>query len=447
MFLHTCAHLFTGTATTLAVSVAQTLSPASAQAVEATADVATPASAAATETAEDAVRGIIALRDPSINRVLSTSAVEPCAMDWITERAIHISGGSRALYGLLGLLPPGLSTSAGDRVRFGLEGLLPPGDASLDLEVERARHTKEFLPVIYTPTVGEACLTWGTLLPRPTGLYISLQHYNEGRIDEVVNSWPQDKIKITVITDGERILGLGDLGAHGMGIPVGKVMVYGACGVDPASILPLLVDVGCDTESIRSDPFYVGARQARERGELYYDPYLPPTLTSGKQGSVATKGAWQPRERGELYYTVMEAAVEAVQRRWGSKVIIHWEDVGRQHSFELLKRLGKSGVPTFNDDIQCTSAIVLAAMLAATRLEGVPKIRNQTVFFFGAGQTSVGCAGLLVAAMKKEGLSEGEACDRIFLMNSKGLVLRNNARSDARVQRFAKDPADFSGSL
>lgn len=266
-------------------------------------------------------------------------------------------------------------------------------------------HTEELLPIVYTPTVGEACQQFSTLAVRPRGLYVSLA--DRGRVAEVVANWEGEDVRLAVVTDGERILGLGDLGAGGMGIAAGKATVYTACGgVDPDWLLPICVDVGCDTPAVRDDPLYIGLRQPRA----------------------------SPEEEMEL----LDELVAAVRARFGRRTVIHWEDIGTRNAFQVLQRYQRAGVTTFNDDIQGTSAAVVAAVLGALRQPGVRPLDEQRVLFFGAGQANIGAADLLVRALVKGGLSEAEARRRIFLVDSKGLVTDDREDLNANKRRFAQ---------
>eukprot|EP00192_Tetraselmis_astigmatica_P006757 CAMPEP_0117655880 /NCGR_PEP_ID=MMETSP0804-20121206/4511_1 /TAXON_ID=1074897 /ORGANISM="Tetraselmis astigmatica, Strain CCMP880" /LENGTH=701 /DNA_ID=CAMNT_0005462253 /DNA_START=74 /DNA_END=2179 /DNA_ORIENTATION=+ len=333
----------------------------------------------------------------------------------------------------------GLATSLERREELGITSLLPAGSADLELEVDRAlkavratggglaayqqlvllrstneaaffalleAHPSEMLPLVYTPTVGDACLHWGDLLLRPAGLYISAR--DAGRVAQRLASWPADDVSIAVVTDGERILGLGDLGAHGMGISVGKGMLYTvAGGVPPSQVLPIGLDMGCNVEAFRDDPFYVGLRQ--------------------------------PRVRGEQYDALVDELVAALRDRYGSATLLHLEDFGGKNAFRLLEKYRKKELlPTFNDDIQSTAAAVLAALLGAVRIQGVPPLRKQTLLFYGAGQANIGAAKLFVAALVREaGLSEEEAKERVWMMDSKGLL--HVGRKDLSTQK-----ADFA---
>ncbi|GLC34920.1 hypothetical protein PLESTM_000254200 [Pleodorina starrii] len=366
-------------------------------------------------------RGWRALRDPAINRGLATTVAV------------------RQQYGLEGLLPARVTAPAVEVARAaaavqraevaaaaaaaavatdgggggGGASLLPYCTLMALREADKAtffalvqQDVERYLPLIYTPAVGDACLAWGSLLPRPTGLSISLG--DAGRVARLVDNWAagQPQARIAVLTDGERILGLGDLGAHGLGIPVGKAAVYGAAGVDPDWILPVALDVGCNTESVVNDPLYVGLRR--------------------------------PRERGPAYYHLVDETVTALQSAYGPGLLIHWEDVGAAQAFPLLERLESRGVPTFNDDIQATAAVTLAALLGAERLRGVPPLEHQTFLFFGAGQANLGVAQLLCAELAARGVDPAAASERVWLVDRRGLVTSDRSDLSAAKAKFAK---------
>lgn len=335
----------------------------------------------------------------------------------------------------------GLATPLDVRAELRMGGLLPPGTAELSVEVERAlvavraaratsglqayqqlmtlratnedaffallsAYPEEMVPLVYTPTVGDACQQWGSLILRPQGLYISLN--DAGKVAERVAEWPINDVMLAVVTDGERILGLGDLGAHGMGISVGKSMLYTvAAGVPPSQLLPIALDVGTANEALREDPFYVGLRTGRERGAAYD--------------------------------ALVDELVGALRARYGASLLLHWEDFGSGNAFRLLQRYqaANSG-PTFNDDIQSTAAAVLAALLGAVRVPGVPLLRDQRVLFYGAGQANLGAAKLFVTALKAEGLSEETARDAVWMMDSKGLITTSRTDLSPQKAEFAR---------
>ncbi|KAK9854199.1 hypothetical protein WJX84_007063, partial [Apatococcus fuscideae] len=211
-----------------------------------------------------------------------------------------------------------------------------------------------------------------------------------GQIGRVLANWPEEDVRIAVVTDGERILGIGDLGANGMGISVGKSVVYGAAGVQPHQILPITVDVGCNADSVREDPLYIGLRQKRIRGGPYD--------------------------------SLLDELVASLRQRYGTSLLIHWEDLSAANSFRTLGRLQQQGIATFNDDIQSTGAATLASVLGATRLPSVPPLRQQRFLLFGAGQANIGAAQLLQHRLEQEGLSLQDARSRIWLFDRQGIV-------------------------
>ena len=221
-----------------------------------------------------------------------------------------------------------------------------------------AAHTEMVLPIVYTPTVGAACIAYDKLLlPPHLGLTISLQ--DAGSVATRLAEWPSQHVRAIVITDGERILGLGDLGTNGMGIPVGKLGLYTAlAGVDPSCTLPICLDVGTENEALLTSPFYCGLKQRRERGAAYD--------------------------------ALIEEFVVAVQARWGKQTLIQWEDFGNTNAFRVCAAY-KDRCPSFNDDIEGTAAVVLGAILsAAQHVEGVPKLADGVYLFYGEAGTGLG---------------------------------------------------------
>jgi len=306
-----------------------------------------------------------------------------------------------------------------EREKLGLLGLLPEGIDDEDTQVRRAlaqleakitdleryiylsqlQDTDEtlfyrllmsdparFMPIVYTPTVGEACQKFGHLFRRPRGVYLSIKR--RGRVRELLRNWPERDVRFVVVTSGERILGLGDLGANGMGIPIGKLSLYTAAGgVPPQYTLPLLIDAGTDNEQLLSDPLYLGLRQKRVSDD-------------------------------ELDSFVDEF-VSAVQQEF-PRCCIQFEDWAGNDAIRLLERY-RQKVCCFNDDVQGTAAVALAGLLAALRITGTP-LPQQRFLFLGAGSASIGVAQLLVKAMQSEGLALEEARSRIALFDRKGLI-------------------------
>lgn len=258
------------------------------------------------------------------------------------------------------------------------------------------KHSAEMLPVVYTPGVGEACLEFHRIYDnRSRGLYIS--YPDRDRIDEIFANLSMSEVKIIVVTDGERILGLGDLGASGMGIPIGKINLYTSCGgINPAHALPILLDSGTDNEERLKDPLYLGWRH--------------------------------PRVRGASYDEFVEKFVSSVNKRY-PKALIQWEDFAKDHAHMLLERYRKK-VPSFNDDIQGTAAVTLAGIMAAVRAEG-SSLSEQQVVILGAGSAATGIAHEISSAMILEGLSDEEARGRLWLISTEGLL--TEARTHAKT--------------
>jgi len=332
----------------------------------------------------------------------------------------------------------GTAFSEGERDALGLRGLLPPRVLTIDdqerrvlANFERIRdqldryiymialqdrnetlfyrtvidHVEQMLPIIYTPTVGEACRRFGNIFRRSRGLYVSDQ--DRGRVAELVANWPRKDIDVIVVTDGERILGLGDLGAYGMGIPIGKLSLYTACaGIHPARCLPVMLDVGTNNEALRADPLYIGLVQ--------------------------------PRVRGDAYLELVEEFVRAVTEAFPG-VLVQFEDFATENAFALLRRY-RDRVTAFNDDIQGTAAVTLAGLLAAGRISGRPLV-DQHLLFLGAGAAAVGIADLIVGAMVRDGLDEAAARSRCWFVDSKGLVVGSRTDLAQHKLPYAHDHA------
>ena len=342
-----------------------------------------------------AARGIALLRDPLLNKGTG-----------FTER-------ERDQLGLRGLLPAhvlSLKLQA-ERVLANLRGLPSDLDKYVALNALHDRNEALFFrvvcdnideiqPLIYTPTVGLACQKFGHIFQRPRGLFIGAS--DRGRISEILRNWPYPA-KLIVVTDGERILGLGDLGANGMGIPVGKLSLYAACaGVHPELCLPVMLDVGTDNEALAADPYYVGLRRKRVRGPEYD--------------------------------ALVEELVAAAQQVFPG-VLIQFEDFANRNAFRLLKKY-RDRVCTFNDDIQGTAAVALAGMLCALRISG-RRLSDQMFLYLGAGEAATGIADLVVSAMMAEGTSEAAARSRNWLFDSHGLVVKGRGELAEHKRPYA----------
>ncbi len=333
------------------------------------------------------------------------------------------------------ILNKGTAFTKEERDTLGIRGLLPPRVSNIERQVQRVLgnyrrkqsdleryiflialedrnetlfyrllvdHIEELMPIVYTPTVGAACKMFGHVYRRPRGLYISAR--DRGRVLEVLANWPHDA-EIIVVTDGERILGLGDLGANGMGIPIGKLSLYSACaGIHPAGNLPIMLDVGTENEELLNDPLYLGIRQRRLRG-TEYDEFL-------------------------------EEFVQAVDARFPS-VLLQFEDFATKNAVGLLERY-RDRICAFNDDIQGTAAVVLAGLLSAGRITG-RSLEEEKLLFLGAGAAATGIGELVVSALGRRGVPDAEARGRCWFVDSKGLVVQEREDLAPHKRPFAHE--------
>jgi malate dehydrogenase (oxaloacetate-decarboxylating) len=324
--------------------------------------------------------------------------------------------------------------SIGERRTFGLEGLVPHGVTNIGQQVERAygsicrktdpleryigmaalqnrnetlfyrvllAHIEELMPIVYTPTVGQACQDYSHIFRRGRGLWITPA--DRGRIAEVLGNSPTEDIRLIVVTDNERILGLGDQGAGGIGIPIGKLALYTmAAGIHPAHTLPISLDVGTDNRGLLEDDLYIGWRK--------------------------------PRLRGPEYDALVEEFVQAVKQRF-PRALLQWEDFKKANAFTLLDRY-RQVLPSFNDDIQGTAAVALAGMIAACRAKQ-EELGAQRVVILGAGAAGIGIARQLRNAFERAGLSGDELVRAIALSDSQGLLVDSRPSGEAHKQQFA----------
>lgn len=332
----------------------------------------------------------------------------------------------REQLGLRGLLPAAVSTQQQQVERI-LENL-----RRKDSDIERyiflsllqgrnerlffrtiVSHIEETMPIIYTPTVGQACKEFAHIYRQARGFYVTPD--DRGRVRELLDHWPESDVRVVVITDGERILGLGDLGANGMGIPIGKLALYTACaGIDPRQCLPVMLDVGTNNEELLNDPLYLGVRQHRLTGAEYF----------------------------ELVDEFMAAVQDAYPL-----ALVQFEDFVTANAFALLGRYRDRAL-CFNDDIQGTAAVALAGVLAAEQATGVPWAETR-VLFLGAGSAATGIGDLMVQSWQQAGLDQGQARGRIGFVDSGGLVTSNRDSLAEHKRPYARDepPADFLESV
>ena len=321
-------------------------------------------------------------------------------------------------------LNKGLCFSIEERQTLGIHGLLPPRvkdqDESADHALRNLRrfedplnkytyladllerdeklfyrvlseNTEELMPIVYTPTVGLACQKFGLVFRRPKGLFITI--HDKGHVYDVLKNWPEQDVRCLVVTDGERILGLGDLGAQGMGIPIGKLSLNTAiAGIPPSQTLPVTLDVGTNREELLSDVDYIGLRHKRVTGQDYDD--------------------------------FIDEFMAAVVRRYGQNTLIQFEDFGNQNAFRFLEKY-RNKYCTFNDDIQGTASVACAGVFAALKATGT-KLKDHTFLFQGAGEAALGIANLIAMAMeKREGVPFDEAIKKVWLKDSRGLIVKD----------------------
>jgi len=347
------------------------------------------------------IKGFDILRNPKLNKSTAFSIAE------------------RQILGIHGLLPPAVNSQRVqmDRVMTQIRKLQTGLQKYITLTQILARnerlfyqllmeYTEELMPIVYTPTVGLACQEYGLIFRDPRGLFITI--HDLGHVYDIVTNWPERRVQAVVMTDGERILGLGDLGCNGMGIPIGKLALYTACGgIHPSACLPIMIDVGTNNEKLLNDPMYIGLRQRRDNSEKYDQ--------------------------------LIDEIISALRTRFGNNLLIQYEDFGSHNSFRLLERY-RNDICTFNDDIQGTAAVAVGGILASLRVNNM-KLPEHRFLFFGAGGAACGIAELLVKAIMKAGLTEEEAAKCIYMFDKDGLVTKNRSVGEITPERemFAHD--------
>jgi len=341
----------------------------------------------------------------------------------------------------------GTAFSKAERKKYGLDGILPDEVESMETQILRVQgqvdnlnkpinkyiyltgllDTNEtlffktiisdpakFMPLVYTPTVGEACQRLGHIARRPRGLFISIK--NKNKIESILKNWPVKDVRFAVVTDGQRILGLGDLGICGMGIPIGKLALYTACaGVPPEHTLPIILDAGTDNENFLNDPLYPGLKQKRIKGKQYDD--------------------------------FIEAFVKAITKVY-PKICIQWEDFAGVNAIRILEKY-RERICTFNDDVQGTAAIAVAGFIAISRLLK-KSFKDQKFLFLGAGAAAFGIADMLVKKFQKDGLSRDEALNNIWMFDVNGLLVKSRTDLADHQKYFAHDAEpsnDFAESI
>ncbi|WP_151710637.1 NAD-dependent malic enzyme [Acinetobacter brisouii] len=337
----------------------------------------------------------------------------------------------------LPLLNKGSAFSEDERTRFNLHGLIPHVIETIEEQSQRSYqqysafhdainkhiylrniqdtnetlffrliedHLAEMMPIIYTPTVGEACQQFSDIYRRHRGVFIS--YPDREHIDDIFQNVNRKNVKVIVITDGERILGLGDQGIGGMGIPIGKLSLYTACGgISPAYTLPITIDVGTNNQQLLNDPIYMGWRQ--------------------------------PRISGDEYYNFVDEVIRGIRRRW-PKALIQFEDFAQKNAMPLLNKY-RDAICCFNDDIQGTAAVSVGSLIAASRAAG-KQLKDQRIAFLGAGSAGCGIAEQIVAQMVAEGLSDAEARKQVFMVDRFGLITENQPNLLDFQRKLAQQP-------
>lgn len=341
----------------------------------------------------------------------------------------------------------GTSFSYSDRDRLRIRGLLPPAYLPIDLQVRRLRiaydkletnidkylfligvqdrnetlfyrflceNMHELAPIIYTPTVGEACVKFSAIYRRPRGMYFSIADKEE-MLDMVYN-WPSDYVDVIVVTDGGRILGLGDLGANGMAIPIGKLSLYiAAGGIHPGRVLPILLDVGTNNQTLLDDPLYIGAREKRLHGEEYF--------------------------------SFVDEFMKAIRYRWPN-ALVQFEDFSTENAAKILQKYRYTQL-CFNDDVQGTGSVTLAALFNALRVKGQSfnDLRSQKIVQLGSGTAGIGVSSFIKDGMIREGATKQQAADNFYIIDKDGLLIKSRPNLQPEQEEFARALGEFPADI
>lgn len=338
--------------------------------------------------------------------------------DEVLNKSSAFSREERDALGLRGLLPYSVNTQANqvNRVLANMRRKETDIERYIFLMALQMRAEKlfyrivtenfdEVMPIIYTPTVGQACKEFAHIFRMPKGFYITPE--DKGQIEKTLDNWPDKDVQVIVVTDGSRILGLGDLGANGMGIPIGKLALYTACaGIDPQHCMPVMFDVGTNNEELLNDPIYLGYPQKRLAGDDYFE--------------------------------LMHEFITAVKKKYPN-VLVQFEDFVTENAYKLLD-IYRNEVLSFNDDIQGTAAVTLAGVYASTRISGVP-FKDLRIMFLGAGSAATGIGDLIATALQEEGLNKEEAMQRLWFLDRNGLVVSGRKTIAEHKKPFAHEHA------
>ncbi|MBT8140936.1 MAG: NAD-dependent malic enzyme [Gammaproteobacteria bacterium] len=336
--------------------------------------------------------------------------------DAVLNKSSAFTHAEREALGIRGLLPYRVNTQENqiDRVLANLRRKSTDIDKyvfllSLQMRAEKlfyrivTENFNEIMPLIYTPTVGQACKEFAHIFRMPKGFYITPD--DKGEIDKILDNWPDKDVQVIVVTDGQRILGLGDLGANGMGIPIGKLALYTACaGIDPQRCMPVMFDVGTNNEELLNDPIYLGYPHKRLSGDAYFE--------------------------------LMDEFITAVKKKYPN-VLVQFEDFQTENAYTLLDTY-RDKILSFNDDIQGTAAVSLAGLYASTRISGLD-FKDLRVMFLGAGSAATGIGDLIASALVEEGLSKEEAMQRLWFLDRGGLVVKERDDLAAHKKPFAHE--------